>query len=363
MTEQTEEKKRIQPRLRQHDDQNFRLTQSLGALHRWFAQNGNSMESFPERGVIPPPRGRVRLLTLAFNRHLQDLQKWCKRMLQSNSRLRAENERLQEEVELLRTANAELEKFAATAAHDVKSPLLTLRNAVELVNDDEQTNLSNTSSEVLELAANAAENAAAIVDGLLDWARSSSRAPACEALDIRQIVNEVCSVNLREAINEAGATVRVPRRTQRCVGSRDQVSIVLQNLIENSLKYRKLTVDPLITVRTFSDSRTHVRVEVTDNGQGVSEVEQKRIFKSFSRGANAERKQGLGLGLSHARTLIRENGGHMGVRSEKGSGTTVWFTLPKKTHFARPAVQAQLQVANRHYANADQQTCCSATAH
>ncbi|MCB0345767.1 MAG: hypothetical protein KDD66_11665 [Bdellovibrionales bacterium] len=64
------------------EDHTFRLVQELGELHRWFDSENPNIVTFPSRGSVPAPDGQVRLLTLAFNRHLQDLQKYIKRVEQ-----------------------------------------------------------------------------------------------------------------------------------------------------------------------------------------------------------------------------------------------------------------------------------------
>ncbi len=93
----------VDPKTKQLKDHTFQLVQELGELHRWLTQSDGEPEAFPERGSVPAPDGIVRLLALAFNRHLQDLQKWSQEVVQREAELQEENRKLREQVEGLRT--------------------------------------------------------------------------------------------------------------------------------------------------------------------------------------------------------------------------------------------------------------------
>jgi signal transduction histidine kinase len=110
------------------------------------------------------------------------------------------------------------------------------------------------------------------------------------------------------------------------VGDRDRLGQVLANLLSNAIKY-----SPDGGVVELSGGRENgvVRVQVRDEGRGIPRAEQPRIFTKFFRGdAGASGIGGTGLGLALAREIVEAHGGHIGFKSEAGTGSTFWFEVP-----------------------------------
>jgi signal transduction histidine kinase len=99
---------------------------------------------------------------------------------------------------------------------------------------------------------------------------------------------------------------------------------VLSNLLANASKYGPRT--ERIDVDAVRDGRV-IRVSVTDHGPGIPADQQADLFKRFYRLASTSAEPGVGLGLAIAKGVVEAHGGRMGVVSEAGKGTTVWFTL------------------------------------
>lgn len=102
---------------------------------------------------------------------------------------------------------------------------------------------------------------------------------------------------------------------------------VFANLISNALKYRDDQRDLRIYIRAKPEG-DRVRYEVEDNGLGIAPEDKARIFALFTR-PNSSDERGLGIGLSIVQRMVTKLGGHLGVESELGKGSTFWFTLPK----------------------------------
>ncbi len=102
---------------------------------------------------------------------------------------------------------------------------------------------------------------------------------------------------------------------------------ILRNLLENAARYAPEGSE--VEVRSESDE-DGLRVEITDHGPGIPPVHQERIFERFYRVDPARSREdgGTGLGLSIVKHLVKAQGGEVGIVSDIGAGTTVWFTIP-----------------------------------
>ena len=107
-----------------------------------------------------------------------------------------------------------------------------------------------------------------------------------------------------------------------------RIKMVVQNFVDNAIKY---TNSEKGVVKIFLENRAgNVYCSVKDNGLGISETEQARIFDKFFRGSGVMKKQtiGTGLGLYIAKAAIESSKGKIGFKSEKKKGSTFWFSLP-----------------------------------
>lgn len=221
--------------------------------------------------------------------------------------------------------------FASTLAHEVRDHLgasLTAVQAVDVLRRQDDEGSRADQAELLARAESGLEKAQDLVASVR--ALSHMGGPPgerWEKVSLRDLVEDLQS-ELREA--HAGDTrlevadefpdVRVPR---------DPVTIVLHNLVENALKY----ADPdkserWVRLHCRREDDGHLVVQVGDNGLGIPETEQKRIFARFRRGSQA-RGDGFGLGLAIARQAGRQMGSRLMLESRVGEGSTFGFTIPE----------------------------------
>ena len=251
---------------------------------------------------------------------------------------RAADEQLRASAAELARANAELEQFAAAAAHDLLSPLHTIAGFAELVEQRYGERLDEKGRRFLTEITEGAARMRRLIDGLLRYARSTQIDLHLEPVDLAQTVDTVVR-NLGGAIDDARATVVCDPRSLPCVrGDADVLVSVVQNLVANALKFSGEQA-PRVEISSARDGDCW-RVTVADNGIGIAREDQERIFAMFGRAHVSADRSGIGLGLAQTERLVTRLGGRVGVESRPGAGSRFWFTLPavdSEARFGRPA--------------------------
>lgn len=135
--------------------------------------------------------------------------------------------------------------------------------------------------------------------------------------------------DFNELVRDAGfdLILEIPSDLPRAKGNRDKVGIVIQNYVDNAVKYSPAGGRITIKVERKQDE---IRFSVSDQGIGISEKDKKFIFKKYFRATNAKGiiGKGTGMGLYISKLIIEACGGKVGFESEKDAGSEFWFTLP-----------------------------------
>lgn len=237
----------------------------------------------------------------------------------------AATEDLRSAVKELQRSNTELEQFAYIASHDLQEPLRSISSFLQLLERRYPERLDDEGREFIRFAVEGANRLQAMIAGLLAYSRIGKRPPAPGPVDLGQALGKALA-NLAVAVREAGAVVTCdPLPTVRADG--DQVVQLLQNLIDNAIKYRG-TAPPRIHVSCEQEAAGPV-VRVRDNGIGIAPEHQERIFNIFRR-LHGPEIPGAGIGLALCRRIVENAGGSMAVASEPGQGAVFSFTLPGK---------------------------------
>ncbi len=237
----------------------------------------------------------------------------------------AEEELLHAQRELAQS-NAELDQFAAVAAHDLRQPLVTVAGFVDLLARREGKRLSPEGREMLRYVTSAAGGMLALIDNLLAYASLGEPAPAAQRVDLRDAVANVAT-GLQSEIEARGAVLEVEIAPRAAVlGDAMAVHALVQNLVSNAVKYGSAE-GPRVTIRVeATDDRW--RLVVADNGPGIDPVDQARIFDAFQRLPESGDRSGNGLGLAICARAVQRLGGEVGVDSTPGAGSQFWALLP-----------------------------------
>jgi signal transduction histidine kinase len=235
--------------------------------------------------------------------------------------------------EALVERNADLERFAAIAAHDLQEPLRKIAIFSDLLGSTQADRLDDAGRHRLGIINASARQMRTLVDGLLLYARSSGRRLKVEDAPLDLIVSDACEA-VRAMIEETGATIAMESLPMAHVDHALMVH-VMQNLLTNAIKYRR-DEPPRITV-TAEAVEDAVIVKVADNGQGFDMKHHDRIFQSFTRLHRKDEIAGVGLGLALAKRIVERHGGRIWAESEPGRGSSFFVRVGRGREQSRAA--------------------------
>lgn len=237
----------------------------------------------------------------------------------------AERERL---IQDLQRKNSELSQFTYTVSHDLKSPLITILGFLSFVEQSlEQGNREQAQADLQRIRF-AAEKMQALLEGLLELSRIGRLVNPPSEFSFGEIVMEAVQLLLGN-IRHQGRTVEFDIAPDLPVvyGDRARLLQVMQNLLDNALKYMGEQPQPRIEIG-WRAVDNELQFYVRDNGIGIDPALQEKVFGLFEK--LDPRAEGYGVGLALVKRIIEVHHGRIWVESEgEGKGCTFWFTLPK----------------------------------
>lgn len=243
---------------------------------------------------------------------------------QAERRSRLAAEKLEQANAGLRRSNQELAQFAGMISHDLQAPLGTVHGLIERVLAREGENLRTSSRQALGHALDSLDRMRRMVSDLLRISRVRDAERPPEVVDSRMACAQALA-NLRGELESRGAQVYLGPLPE-ILGRFTLVMQLFQNLVHNALKFAVDKV-PLVRVGWKRDGRM-ARFSVRDNGPGVLQGQEERIFEIYERGERSRHLPGSGVGLALCKRIVEQAGGRIWVESEPGAGATFLFTLP-----------------------------------
>ncbi len=237
-------------------------------------------------------------------------------------RAAAEREAL---IRQLEDKNAELERYAYTASHDLKSPLFTIKGFLgSLARSLEAGDLERMESDMTHIA-RATDKMAQLLDGLLELSRIGRLIHSPEPVSLKNLAEEAVA-RVKRPPGEGPVDVRISGDMPAVRGDRLRLLTVFHSLADNAIKFVSETPDPRVE---FGARRGESEVVcfVRDNGIGIEARYLDKIFELFEQ--LGQDHEGTGLGLALVKRIVVAHGGRIWVESEGlGRGTTFYFTLP-----------------------------------
>ncbi len=249
---------------------------------------------------------------------------------------------------LLSEANEELQRFAHIVSHDLRSPLVNIMGfASELdvwqkqiferlnalraqvvgeQNVESDEGLRSDVEEALSFIKSSVAKMDRLIAALLKLSREGQRQFQPQFIDMSQLLRSTLDALAYQAqdVNAKISIGELPTITS----DRLALEQVFSNLMDNAVKYLRADVPGSIEVRA-TESEEAITYEVRDNGRGIDAKDRERIFDLFRRSGIQDRP-GDGIGLAHARALVRRLGGSINVDSEPDRGAVFKVTLPKR---------------------------------
>ncbi len=246
-----------------------------------------------------------------------------------------------DELEKLKKENEELKKmndiksdWISISTHGLRTSLSATKWILKMFLDKDFGSITSEQEGFMKKAYDSNERMLALVNDMLSVNHTQDAVMHMqyhfEEADILPLVDEVIFDFHGESFKKKVGVIflRPPTPVALFKFDKNKVCVVLQNLIENAIKYSNAGDSVIVSVR---DQEDKIILSVKDNGIGIPPVEKEHIFEKFFRATNAKEKDdiGSGLGLYTTKSIIENHGGTIWFESEIGQGTTFFFSLPK----------------------------------
>lgn len=246
--------------------------------------------------------------------------------------IRDREQKLEEKTRELARSNKELEHFAFGAAHDLQSPLATIHGFVELLDEKIRGTGDKDSEECIARIEKSIKRMSAFIKALLHYSRVMTKEAPAVPVSLGDIVRGTLG-ELHFSILEKKAVVTVGPLPTLPV-SPELIGTLFQNLIDNALKYCEQ--EPKIHITAVPQGKEWV-FSVRDNGIGIPQADQERIFVLFEKVLSDRKYPGHGIGLATCQKIVERYHGRLWVESPpkagagaegQGTGSVFYFTLP-----------------------------------
>ena len=237
----------------------------------------------------------------------------------------------------LRAANEQLKEldrmkddFVSTVSHELRTPLTSIRAFTEILHDNPQLEVAER-GRFLGIIIKETERLTRLINQILDLSKlESGKAEWHESpVDMKEVIEDTFAAT-SQLYKDKGVRLeaRLPERVPKVPADLDRIIQVLLNLLSNAVKFCESGRGRVELA--LAEEGGFLRVDVRDNGPGISAGDQKIIFEKFRQAGDTltEKPQGTGLGLPISRHIIEHFGGRLWVESVPGEGATFSFTLP-----------------------------------
>lgn len=240
--------------------------------------------------------------------------------------LRAARAQLEDTIAVLERSNADLERFAHIASHDLQEPLRMVTAFMELLREQYSGRLDETADRFIGHAVDGAQRMKRLIDDLLEYSRVDTRSAPPTSFDLQDVLSRV-KHDLGSVLAEAEGTMRwdvLPT----IWGDEGQIEQLLRNLVSNAIKYRHPDRKPVVTIRSERAPEAW-RIVVQDNGIGFDPRRSARMFEMFQRLHPRGEHEGSGIGLAIAKRIVERHRGKLWAESTPDVGSRFYFEIPR----------------------------------
>lgn len=256
------------------------------------------------------------------------------KLVDARDKLAQYNQTLEDEVKhrtvALQQKTTEIEEFIQIVTHDLRNASVGIAELARRLAETDDSRLSDRGRRYAGHLRDDTRHLNQMLTQLLTLFKVDNSSAKLKRVDLNAIARELVELNARR-LEEKNIEIELGPLPEISVDEL-QIKHVLSNLVDNAIKYTGDKKTPHIMI-TSRDEVSRYRVEVKDNGIGVPEKQQHRIFQLYQRGSaqrvNGVEQTGAGIGLAIAKRMVERWGGEIGVESKAGSGSTFFFTIPK----------------------------------
>jgi len=263
---------------------------------------------------------------IATVRALLRVRKAERDLAKANLALQSANDRLEAVNEELRRSNGDLQQFAFVASHDLQEPLRAVTTFVQLMESSIGDRLSAEEAMYFKHVLDGAERMRHLINDVLAYSQAGrDQGEKLGDIDLAIAVTRALE-NMRDRIRETGARITV-NALPFVHGNLTQFVNLFQNLISNSIKYRRSDLALAVEISATRASPAEWLVHVRDNGIGISPQYHEQVFVPFKR-LHGRDIPGTGIGLALCKRIVEMHNGRIWLDSEEKKGACFHFTLP-----------------------------------
>jgi len=224
----------------------------------------------------------------------------------------------------LEAKNSDLEVFSNAISHDLRAPIITIKGLLKWIERDVKNgNIQRLQQNMLTIL-HAADRMEELITDLLKLSRVATIQDEQQVLAFEEIAREATEL-LAGKIIQSNVEVEIQDNLPRVHACRNRLLTILQNLIENAVKYMGPQTKPKIKIGSLNDDNELIFF-VQDNGIGIDSKDQAKIFRLFVK--LDEKSEGTGIGLAMLKRILESDKGRIWVESEgRGHGCRFCFTL------------------------------------
>jgi PAS domain S-box-containing protein len=232
--------------------------------------------------------------------------------------------RVDERTAELQSTVKELEAFSYTLSHDLRAPLRSMHGYAELVEELCGDQINPEAREYLKRIRTSAFRLDTLIQDVLKYSKISQAPVEARRIEVEQLVRQVLT---EYPVFQSGqADIQIDSPLESVMGHEGFLTQCISNLLSNAVKFVPKGTKPRVRLYT-QRTGDQVRLCFEDNGIGIEPDDQRRIFRIFQRLNPAKAYEGTGIGLAIVQRAAERMGGHAGVDSAPGRGSTFWLQL------------------------------------
>jgi PAS domain S-box-containing protein len=222
----------------------------------------------------------------------------------------------------LEKQNESLNEYAQIVSHDLKSPLRSMHTLITWIKGEEKNILTNQTKEYIALIEEKVEKMDYLIDGILTYSKIDSFEKTDELIDLNEIIDNIIQIIHIPKNFKVSIAHKLPIKK----ANRFRMQQLFQNLISNAILHNDKKEG--IVVIDYSENEEAYIFSVQDNGPGIPEKYQSKIFQLFE--SYSSNNKSTGIGLTIVKKIVEKYNGKIWIESESGIGTTFFIQLPKE---------------------------------